>query len=50
MLLARTGILAIKARAATTEARQAEISADAAGASRAVSARWHQRNRWAPYG
>jgi len=39
MLLARTGILAIKARAATTRARQAGVYAAATGASRAVSAR-----------
>jgi hypothetical protein len=39
MLLARTGILAVKARAATTRARQVRISADVAGAGHAVSAR-----------
>ena len=39
MLLARTGILAVKARAATTRAPQAGISADVAGAGHAVSAR-----------
>ena len=39
MLLARTGILAVKARAATTRARQAGISADVAAAGRAVSVR-----------
>ena len=38
MLLARTGILAAKART-TTRARQGEISADVAGAGHAVSAR-----------
>ncbi len=39
MLLARTGVLAAKARATTTRARQAGISADVADAGRAVSAR-----------
>ena len=39
MLLARTAILAAKARAATTRARQAGISADVAEAGHAVSAR-----------
>ena len=39
MLLARTGILAVKARAVTTRARQAGISADVAAAGHAVSAR-----------
>jgi hypothetical protein len=39
MLLARTGILAVKARTATTRARQAGISADVAGTRHAVSAR-----------
>ena len=39
MLLARTGILAVKARTATTRARQAEIAADVAGTRHAVSAR-----------
>jgi hypothetical protein len=39
MLLARTGILAVKARATTTRARQVRISADVAGAGPAVSAR-----------
>ena len=39
MLLARTGILAAKASAATSRARQAGISADVAGAGHAVSAR-----------
>ena len=39
MLLARTGILAAKARAVTTRARQAGISADVAGAGHGVSAR-----------
>ncbi len=39
MLLARTGILAVKARAATTHARQAGIAASPARASRVVSAR-----------
>jgi hypothetical protein len=39
MLLARTGILAAKARAATTQARQAGIAASPAGASRVISAR-----------
>jgi hypothetical protein len=39
MLLARTGILAVKARAVTTRGRQAGISADVAGASYPVSAR-----------
>jgi hypothetical protein len=39
MLLARTGTLAAKARAATTRARQRGISAEVAGAGHAVSAR-----------
>jgi len=39
MLLARTGILAAKARTTTTRARQAGISAEVAGAGRVVSAR-----------
>jgi hypothetical protein len=39
MLLARTGILAVKARAVTTRARHAGISADVAAAGHAVSAR-----------
>ncbi len=39
MLLARTGILAVKASAVTSRARQAEISADVTGAGRTVSAR-----------
>ncbi len=39
MLLARTGILAAKARTTITRARQGEISADVAGAGHAVSAR-----------
>ncbi len=39
MLLARTGILAVKARTATTRARQAGISADVAAAGHAVSVR-----------
>jgi hypothetical protein len=39
MLLARTGILAVKARAATTQARQARIAADQTEASHVVSAR-----------
>ena len=39
MLLARTGILAVKARTATTRARQVRISAEAVGAGHAVSAR-----------
>jgi len=39
MLLARTGILAVKASAATTRDRQAGISAEVTGASHAVSAR-----------
>ncbi len=39
MLLARTGILAVKARAATTQARQAGIAADPTDASHVVSAR-----------
>ncbi len=39
MLLARTGILAAKARTTTARARQGEISADVAGAGHAVSAR-----------
>jgi hypothetical protein len=39
MLLARTGMLAVKARTATSRGRQAGITADATGASRPVSAR-----------
>jgi hypothetical protein len=39
MLLARTGILAAKARAVTTRARQGGISADVAAADRVISAR-----------
>jgi len=39
MLLARTGILAVKASAVTSRARQARISADVARAERTVSAR-----------
>ncbi len=39
MLLARTGILAAKAQATTSRARQAAISADVMGARHAVSAR-----------
>jgi hypothetical protein len=39
MLLARTGMLAVKARSATARARQAGIPAGATGVSRAVSAR-----------
>ena len=39
MLLARTGILAVKARAATTQARRAGITADPTAASHVVSAR-----------
>lgn len=39
MLLARTGILAVKARTATTRARQDGISADVAAAGHAVSVR-----------
>ena len=39
MLLARTGILAVKAGAATNRARQAGIPAEVAGAGRTVSAR-----------
>ena len=39
MLLARTGILAAKARSVTTRARQAGISVDVAPAGHAVSAR-----------
>jgi len=39
MLLARTGILAAKARAATVRARQAEVFASPAHAGRAVDAR-----------
>ena len=39
MLLARTGILAVKARAATTQARQAGISAGPTVASHVVGAR-----------
>jgi len=39
MLLARTGILAVKASAVTSRARQAGICADVAGAGRTVSAR-----------
>jgi len=39
MLLARTGILAVKARSVTTGARQVEVPAGAGGASHAMSAR-----------
>ena len=39
MLLARTGILAVKARAVTTQARQAGIAVRPTGASRVTSAR-----------
>ncbi|MGH3197532.1 MAG: hypothetical protein ACRDNT_16730 [Streptosporangiaceae bacterium] len=39
MLLARTGILAAKARAVTTQARQAGIAADQTGADHVISAR-----------
>ena len=39
MLLARTGILAVKARSATARGRQAEVPASVTGARRAVSAR-----------
>ena len=39
MLLARTGILAVKASAVTSRTRQAGNSADVAGAGRSVSAR-----------
>jgi hypothetical protein len=39
MLLARTGILAAKARTITTRGRQAGIAAEVAGAGRSVSAR-----------
>jgi len=39
MLVARTGILAVKARTATTQARQAGITADPTVASHVVSAR-----------
>jgi len=39
MLLARTGILAVKARRATSRVRQAEVFAGTASADRVVSAR-----------
>ena len=39
MLLARTGVLAVKARAATTRDQRAAVPADVTGARQAVSAR-----------